>query len=94
MNATAQEKREEEGEEEREGENGKELQTSTKTKTESSEVGNDAAKCGDEQNVKMEDGNAVEKSDGGADCGHIWKEESKQSAKKVEFMTLKVCKAL
>ncbi|CAI8033222.1 tRNA pseudouridine synthase A, partial [Geodia barretti] len=86
LNSTTQEKREGE----REGENGKELQTSKKTKTESSEVGNDAAKCGDEQNVKMEDGNAVEKSDGGADCGHIWKEESKQSTKKVEFMTLKV----
>ncbi|CAI8028525.1 tRNA pseudouridine synthase A [Geodia barretti] len=90
LNSTTQEKREEEREGEREGENGKELQTSAKTKTESSEVENDAAKCGDEQNVKMEDGNAVEKSDSGADCGHMGKEESKQSAKKVEFMTLKV----
>ena len=93
LNATAQEKREEEGEGEKEGENGKELQTSAKTKTESSEVGNDAVKCGDrstKENVKMEE----EKSDSVTDCGHMEKEESREIAKKVEFMTLKVRKAL
>ena len=95
MNSTKQEMREGE----REGENGKELPASAKTETESSEVGNDAAKCGDrstEENVEMEDGNAdEEKSDDGiTDCGHMEKEENKQTAKKVEFMTLKVRKAL
>ena len=75
------------------------MQTSTKTESESSEVGNDAAKCGDrsaEDNVEMEEENAdEEKSDDGiTDCGHMEKEESKQTAKKVEFMTLKVRKAL
>ena len=104
LNSTTQEKREEEREGERkeegekEGENGKELQTSAKPKTESSEVGNDAAKCGDrstKENVKMEEENAnEEKSDSVTDCGHMEKEESREIAKKVEFMTLKVRKAL
>ena len=75
------------------------MQTSAKIETECSEVGNDAAKCGDrsaEHNVEMEEENAdEEKSDDGiTDCGHMEKEESKQTAKKVEFMTLKVRKAL
>ena len=94
MNSTKQEKREGE----REGENGKEFPASAKTETESSEVGNDAAKCGDrstEDNVEMEEENAdEEKSDGITDCGHMEKEENKETAKKVEFMTLKVRKAL
>ncbi|CAI8054457.1 tRNA pseudouridine synthase A [Geodia barretti] len=96
LNSTTQKKREEEreGERKEEGENGKELQTSAKPKTESSEVGNDAAKCGDrstKENVKMEEENAnEEKSDSVTDCGHMEKEESREIAKKVEFMTLKV----
>ena len=43
----------------------------------------------------MEEENAdEEKSDSVTDSGHMEKEESREIAKKVEFMTLKVRKAL
>ena len=86
----------EENEEGREGEDGRGAQTGRDViEVESSEV---AAKCRESSmEVKMEmkegvgGGSAVDKCDSVADCEREEKRENRETVKKVEFMSLKVC---